>query len=68
MKYPSRLVREEGILVVVAVVVACNDVCNWAAVDGCGGVGLTACLGDCSCDGASVRGVAESAGAPSCSC
>lgn len=61
--------REGGILVV-AVVVGCSGECSWVAVvDGCGdGEGLMACLDDCSCGDASVRGVAESGGAPSCSC
>lgn len=77
--YPSQLVRVGGILVGVGVgAVECSGACNSAVVvvDGCGGVGSSACLGDCLCGGASargvaaaaVKGVAESAGAPSCNC
>ena len=61
--------KEGGTLVVVAVVVEYSDVCNWGVgVDGgYGDVGSLACWEDCSCDAAaSVRGVAESGGAPSC--
>ena len=45
VKYPLRLAREGGILVVVVVVVVaavgCSGVCNWVAVvvDGCDGGG-----------------------------
>jgi len=68
VRYPLRLVMEGDILVVVAVVVECSGVCNWGAVDGYDVEGSLVCWGDCSCDDASVRGVAESGGAPSCSC
>lgn len=77
--YPSQRVRAGGIPVAVGVV-ECSGVCSSAVVvGGCDGADSSGCSGDCSCDdGASVRGVAavagvvrgvaESAGAPSCSC